>query len=352
MGQIDEQMYPYHLIEGRSVVVQVEGVYRNYEVRDPNFYDLVEAIEANDKQRVREITDTKGILASTEIANGRVEVKTDGVYIDGVRRGGRLIDRIMGMVRRGAKTTERFTLLLERIENNPDVDARESVYDFIAHCNLPITADGCILAYKFVKDDWTDWYSGTIDNRVGQTLSMERSDVNADRNTSCAPGLHVCSMKYVKGWVTSNNRLRVIVVKVDPSNVVSVPYSYDMEKVRTCGYEVVSEFNWDGERELEPYVTERFSGTSMTEPESPVIEFYENGPVEPEPEPEVAPEPVADTGPDYGKKLNVATVRKIKRLLADDSITLTSIAARFGISRRTAARIRDGEIWQNVTTYA
>ena len=46
---------------------------------------------------------------------------------------------------------------------------------------MPITPDGNFIAYKGVKQDFTDQVdSGKFDNSVGQTLSMRRNQVCDD----------------------------------------------------------------------------------------------------------------------------------------------------------------------------
>lgn len=327
-----EIMYPYFLLDGQSISIQIDGEYRTMQATNGNFNALVAAVESGDKQRVREIMDIRSEV--NRQAKGRVVIERDGVYIDGVRRGGRLIDRIMAMVNRGAKTVSHFVAFLENLEKNPAQDARDSLYDFIEHCSLPITSDGCFLAYKFIRDDYMDCHSGTMDNSIGSVVRMNREDVCADRNISCASGLHVCSKEYIGKGTGWGNRL--VVCKVNPADVVSVPYSYNMEKMRVCEYKVVDEiFNWDGspEKEIEHYVTEDH-GSDVEDTIEPEVD---------------EPSEAVSNSPDYSQKLTAHNVRQIKRLLADPNMTLTAIASRFGVSRRTIARIRDGELWAHIT---
>lgn len=124
--------------------------------------------------------------------------------------------------------------------------------DFLEYKELPITEDGCFLAYKGLdKNYWsikgnletkvlkgkTDAY-GHIFNGIGETILVERSSVDDNRNNTCSYGVHVGSLDYAKGWAQG----KVVVVKVNPKHVVSVPTDCSCQKLRCCGYEVISEF--------------------------------------------------------------------------------------------------------------
>jgi hypothetical protein len=120
------------------------------------------------------------------------------------------------------------------------------------HKDLPLTPDGHFLAYKAVRNDFKDKYSGNFDNSVGNIVEVSRCDVNPDRNTHCGSGLHVGSIDYVLGYgnnchkddngnvYTQNDGDQVIVCKVNPRDVVSVPTDSRYQKLRACRYEVVS----------------------------------------------------------------------------------------------------------------
>jgi hypothetical protein len=129
--------------------------------------------------------------------------------------------------------------------NNPSKRATEELYDFLMHKNLPITDDGCFLAYKRVNADWTDLYSNAIDNSIGQIVKMSRRKVDDNREMGCSDGLHVGALEYVEGYGSGGH---VLVVKVNPEHVVSVPSDHDCTKVRCCEYEVLSEFKGELKR--------------------------------------------------------------------------------------------------------
>lgn len=127
---------------------------------------------------------------------------------------------------------------LERLLQNPDPHSQAELFRFLENKNLPITDDGCFLAYKAINENWRDINSDTVDNRVGCRPRMERESCDADWRNSCSSGYHVGSICYVKGFRVANGH--VMIVKVDPKDAISVP-EYQTTKMRVCEYLVMEE---------------------------------------------------------------------------------------------------------------
>lgn len=141
----------------------------------------------------------------------------------------------------------------ERLSNNPSETAVNELYDFLSYKELPITKDGYFLAYKGVTEDY--WSisgntktkmedsvkvdrSGRCYNGVGEKVRVKfRNQVDDNRENHCSRGLHAGSLSYATGFGN-----RVVVVKIDPADVVSVPSDCQCQKLRCVGYEVVSDF--------------------------------------------------------------------------------------------------------------
>ena len=92
---------------------------------------------------------------------------------------------------------------------------------------MPLTPEGNFLAYKGVNDDFTDKYTGKFSNAVGQVLEMRRNGVCDDANMGCSSGFHAGSYDYAKGYASGGGNL--MVVEIDPSDVVSVPLDCDCQ---------------------------------------------------------------------------------------------------------------------------
>ncbi|NDI17915.1 MAG: hypothetical protein EBY83_08155, partial [Verrucomicrobia bacterium] len=158
-----------------------------------------------------------------------------------------LTDRIIKMMSEGFKF-DHMVKFLENLMQNPSARGVSETYWFLENYGLPITDDGCFLAYKAVRSDYTDIYSGKFLNSVGSVVSMPRNMVDDNYGIDCSKGLHVGALDYVvgyghfvKGEVRSANGNRLLIVKVNPKDVVSVPKYEGHTKMRVCEYTVASE---------------------------------------------------------------------------------------------------------------
>jgi uncharacterized protein YnzC (UPF0291/DUF896 family) len=147
---------------------------------------------------------------------------------------------------------------ISNLYSNPSKVAVDELFLFIEQSELPITEDGCFIAYKIVREDYLDIYSGKMDNSIGNTLSMPRNMVDDNRNNTCSQGLHFCSRSYLRHYGSSSRGVdRCLLVKVNPMDVVSIPSDYNNAKGRTWTYEVVGEIdgNWRETLPTEDYTT-------------------------------------------------------------------------------------------------
>lgn len=131
-----------------------------------------------------------------------------------------------------------FVKFADKLMSNPKEDIVEELYGFMEHNGIEIAEDGDIIAYKGVRPNYKDWWTGTIFNRVGDKPVMPRSEVEHNPKKGCGAGLHSGSLSYAKGWARNGH---VMIIKINPANVCSVPWDTDSQKMRTCGYEVIGE---------------------------------------------------------------------------------------------------------------
>lgn len=171
--------------------------------------------------------------------NNDVVVKDSGVFYKGDLLDNTLTDKLLDMLDEGFDVTP-WVNFLERLMRNPSYNSRKALYDFLEHFKAPITQDGKFIAFKRVRSDYRDIYSGKFDNTPGSTIKMDRRDVDDNNDNTCSSGLHVCADEYLKGYATGDS-YRTMVVEVDPEHVVAVPKDYQFSKMRTCEYTVLSE---------------------------------------------------------------------------------------------------------------
>jgi hypothetical protein len=123
----------------------------------------------------------------------------------------------------------------ENCKQNPDPVARKDLYGFLEHNGIPITSDGCFVGYRAIQNDWKDKYTKSIDNSVGQVVSIPRSECDPDPNVTCSKGLHIAAYDYARYSYGCGDDC-LIECKVNPIDVVAVPKDYNGQKMRCCKY--------------------------------------------------------------------------------------------------------------------
>lgn len=175
-----------------------------------------------------------------EYTNGHVTIKNGTVYYDGEAFNSVLTERIMGMLQAGY-SPEPFVNFLNNLMDNPSKRSVDELFNFLKHTGLPITQDGHVIGYKKVRDDYMDWYTGKHDNHPGQTRQMRRNQVNDDADQTCSHGYHIGTLYYARDAFHKDDG-RIVLVSFNPADVVSVPTDYSGQKLRTCRYKVLADF--------------------------------------------------------------------------------------------------------------
>ena len=174
---------------------------------------------------------------SVAIQGSDIELKGNQLYYQGDVVRGILGKRILEMIKLGynCKPLEAF---LRNLMENPSSRAVDELYGFLEASKLPITDDGHFLAYKSIRQDWTDHHTGTMDNSIGAIVEMPRNKVDEDKDRTCSRGLHFAAHEYAKGFGSSG---RMVVLKINPRDVVAIPSDYNNQKGRACRYEILEE---------------------------------------------------------------------------------------------------------------
>ena len=88
----------------------------------------------------------------------------------------------------------------------------------------------------------------------------------------CSNGLHAGALNYVASYGSVESNDRIVIVKINPEDVVSVPSDCNCEKLRTCRYEVVGEYQ--GEL-LKPLYKSEFGEDDYHEDEGSLYDEYD-----------------------------------------------------------------------------
>jgi hypothetical protein len=157
-------------------------------------------------------------------------------------------------VRRDTGNLAAFGAFTRRLEANPSPASRSQLFAWLAAGGFTITPDGLIVGYKGVgvdgrsiasgrervtvthQDGTVESVIGKVPYPVGATVEMERREVDDNRDSACSVGLHVGQHAYASSFGA-----KVILVLVDPADVVSVPRDHYGQKMRVCKLTVAAE---------------------------------------------------------------------------------------------------------------
>jgi len=243
---------PFMFVDGNLTLVLNN---QSYQVLPDhiNYKLILERLPSATAEELLEVVDVQKAVAT--FSDGLVEIKNGQVTYEGEPVHGSISKRILEFMSKGLPF-QPLVNFLNNIMENPSMQSQKELYDFLEHEHLPITEDGHFLAYKAVRSDYKDKYRGVFDNRVGQICTMQRAKVDDNRARGCSDGLHAGALNYVASYGSLESGDKIVIVKINPKDVVSVPSDCNCEKLRTCRYEVVGEY--EGEL-LKPLYSADFS---------------------------------------------------------------------------------------------
>jgi len=230
------QAVPY-LIQGKNIILVVDGKSHTISKDTHIAYGkIVEALKEQDWEALRDLVEPK--KAIIDFGNGYVSIVGAEVFWKGQPFHNALTARMIEMYQDGFPI-DPMVRFMENLMDNPSKRSVDQVYGFLEKNSLPITEDGYFLAFKRVREDYKDIHSGTIDNSVGEVVEMERNLVDDNPDSHCSTGLHFCSESYLGSFGSGNQP--VMILKINPADVVSIPTDYNGAKGRCMRYEVVAE---------------------------------------------------------------------------------------------------------------
>lgn len=199
-----------------------------------------------DSSNVRFITNrlaaiTDGMLSVDTLTDEVVFTTVDGRRLPIVQTFAQKIKSAWQSQDKGA--IEVYKKFMIKASNNPNDISASDLFEFVTVNKLPLSTEGDVLAYKIVKPTFFDLHSNTKDHTPGNVVTEEVVDYN--RDVTCSSGLHFCSKDYLPqyggffGGGDSANKL--VLLKIDPSDVAAFPRDYNNAKGRCRKYTVVSE---------------------------------------------------------------------------------------------------------------
>jgi len=239
-----------YIINSSSIILFLDNKPIKFEKSSRQYAQIIEKFDLPENEQEKAIREVIFDSPSSLNKNG-FKATDEGVFYKGEKLPEALAAKVLSLSKEGLPLNL-FEKFWHNIKENPSCSSVNELYEFLSYKELPITEDGCFLAYKGVDSNF--WSisgnkdtnvikgkvnsSGQIYNAVGERIEVVRRDVDDDRRNHCSHGLHVGSLDYASNF----SRGKLVVVKVNPKDVVSVPTDYSCQKCRVSAYEVISEF--------------------------------------------------------------------------------------------------------------
>lgn len=236
------------------------------------YFDIIDELrcEDHDVKYIKNLVDKfemlRGKIKGADL-DGNVTIVDEEVFYQGTPIHNSLTMKLIRLMRDGFDATP-WIKFLDKLMSNPSYRSREQLHGFLEKYTTPITPEGNFLAFKRVRDNFTDIHTGTFDNTPGKVVKMDRQQVDDDPNRTCSAGLHACASNYLGSFYSSTAGYKVVVVEINPAHVVSIPTDYNFSKMRVSEYKVLGEVNeefidildkseyydWNSEPEVDDYV--------------------------------------------------------------------------------------------------
>jgi hypothetical protein len=214
--------FPY-IVQGSNITVVIGTTPHTVSKSHIAYNKLLAAIKAGEWETVQDIIEPK--KAVINFGQGNIEIQGDQIFWKGREMHNALTKRMVAMIQEDFPV-EPLVAFMENLMENPSKRAVNELYGFLEKNTLPITSDGCFLAYKKVRQDYFDVHSGTVLNKPAAymtdedrealaeaagknnevtvevvdgvtVVSMERNLVDDDQNRTCSTGLHFCAKDYL-----------------------------------------------------------------------------------------------------------------------------------------------------------
>jgi hypothetical protein len=221
------------------ITIFVEGKQHTIHATDSNFAAAVTAFEASDWDGLYNILNPAQVFQNLYAKYEQIEVKHGNVYVNDEPISSLIAGRILDFLAKGVDCLPVFKFIT-KLNLNPSARAVNELYTFLEHKFLPLTDNGNFLAYKALRSDYTDVHTGKFNNSVDNVLEMPRNKVDDNKEVGCSYGFHAGTLEYARGFRPCNGKL--VVVEINPADVVSIPTDCECQKLRTCKYKVHSEY--------------------------------------------------------------------------------------------------------------
>jgi hypothetical protein len=235
-----------------ATIILPSGAVHSIDASNPNYQTAITLLvstngEVDETEIVGLINPGVGLSVRLERLSERFSYDGSNILYDGDIIHGAVVDHLLRIL--GESGAERdyqaIVAFMEKAAQNPSSSSMDSLYEFITRYGITLDPDGDFYVYKGVNHDGTSrtagygivngvTMNGNLPNALGSIMEIPRAMVNADRSVGCSVGLHAGSYAYASDFA----RGKLLTVKVNPRDVVSVPDHLSFQKIRVSRYKV------------------------------------------------------------------------------------------------------------------
>lgn len=223
-----------HILSNSGITVVFEDGIKMLHKTSPGYGEALVALKQGDISRLREIMDPKENIKL--YSGNELSFEEDGsISFEGLRFG----SKFTSLVKEAISKKIPWEVLARFFSNcaaNPSQRARKEIETFLDSENLPITDDGCFLAYKNVTVSGLDGDHGTFDCSIGKTLDYPRDKIRPSAFRGPERGLSVGGLNYTKNGFVG----KAMVVKVNPADLIGV-YNSPYKEAVVCKLSIISD---------------------------------------------------------------------------------------------------------------
>lgn len=241
------------ICDGSKYTVVVKNQPFHFDSSHDEYTALLDALKMNNESEFLEIMTVGQQLA--DWAEDGFACKEGVITYEGEELAPVLQERLVRLMKNGFSCRP-LMAFIKNLYENPSNNSVLQLYKFLEHRSLVITDDGFFIAYKslatytgpdkdgsdgrpLTEGDLVDRRTMSIRNNVGDTPTMPRRLVSDNPGSACSTGFHAGSFDFAQDF---GGDCPIVLVKINPKDVVSVPNDSSCKKVRVCDYEVVAQY--------------------------------------------------------------------------------------------------------------
>ena len=238
---------PYR-ISDKTITIVVDRQVHTVQRSAANANALIDELakgESADLEVIKAMASVKNYIVY--LSQGRISLTDSGIQFMGELVNSYMTERIMRHHAEGVDVAPMLAFM-DRVMNHPILGIQQDIYKWCEKGDMPFTAEGHIIAYKKVREDYRSYHSspdGThLHHPIGGYVEMERSAVDPRRDYTCSTGLHFCSYDYLNAYQGANTG-RILILSIDPQDIIAIPTDYNQTKGRACRYRIIGELPQD-----------------------------------------------------------------------------------------------------------